>query len=222
MQGNQSQTKPAGGAGRRAQAAGPHATRTARAEEARRADLALARRFLFDWADMQRALPWWVLLMLGGGFALAEACEASGLSAGVGAALARLTHGWPPAALALAMSVGVAALTEVASNVATATMFLPIAAGVATRSGLHPLYMMVPVALACSFAFCLPVATPPNALVFSSGRLRVAEMVRAGLALNAAGLLWASVALNTYGVPLLRIRHMPAWAARVTNATRRL
>ena len=114
---------------------------------------------VLQWREVQDALPWWVILMLGGGFALAEGCRDSGLSRDLGAALAPALRGCSGPVVAFVLSVVVAALTEVASNVATASIFLPIVGSLAVRTGRHPLYFMVPVALACSFAFCLCSST---------------------------------------------------------------
>ncbi len=143
---------------------------------------------LLPWEEAVR-IPWGIVLLFGGGFSLAHAFQVSGLAAWIGARL----HGLgvlPYPLLILMVALLTTFLTELTSNTATATVLLPILAAVA--EGIHqpPLPIMVAAALAASFAFMLPVATPPNAIVFGSGRLRVAHMVRAGLVLNLCGALW--------------------------------
>jgi sodium-dependent dicarboxylate transporter 2/3/5 len=143
--------------------------------------------FLLDWQSALR-VPWEVILLFGGGFALAYGFEQSGLTAWVGARLGALsgTH-W----LLILLSVAAVTifLTEVTSNTATASMLLPIIASLSTGAGVHPFGPMVGAALAASFAFMLPVATPPNAIVYASGQVSIPQMVRAGFWLNLTGIL---------------------------------
>ncbi|KAF0022874.1 hypothetical protein F2P81_024855 [Scophthalmus maximus] len=110
----------------------------------------------------QRKMPWNIVLLLGGGFALAKGSEMTPLQS------------IPPWAICIILCLLVAIFTECASNVATATLFLPILASMSM--GLNPLYVMIPCTLSASFAFMLPVATPPNAIVFSYGLLKVSDM----------------------------------------------
>jgi sodium-dependent dicarboxylate transporter 2/3/5 len=141
---------------------------------------------LLDWPTAA-GIPWDVLILFGGGFALAEGFQQSGLTGWIGDQLGVLeaVH-W----LLLAFSVALLTvfLTEVTSNTATASMLLPIVAGLAAAAGQHPLPPMVATALAASFAFMLPVATPPNAIVFASREITIAEMARAGIWMNLIGL----------------------------------
>jgi len=138
--------------------------------------------FALDW-DWARRLPWHVLLLFGGGLSLAAAISRSGLAEWIGQALSGLDALPAPVVVAL-LSLAIIILTELASNTATAAAFLPIAASMATGMGLNPLVLMVPVAVAASCAFMLPIATPPNAVVYGSGQLTIPQMARAGLALN--------------------------------------
>ena len=142
---------------------------------------------LLDWPTAA-GIPWDVLLLFGGGFALAEGFQQSGLTLWLGEQLGFLeaVH-W----LLLAFSVALLTvfLTEVTSNTATASMLLPIVAGLAAAAGQHPLPPMVATALAASFAFMLPVATPPNAIVFASREITIAQMARAGIWMNLVGLV---------------------------------
>ena len=113
-----------------------------------------------------------------------------------------LLQGIPPVFILLAVTSLIIFLTEVTSNTATAAAFLPLLGPVAVSMDLSPLYLVVPAALAASFAFMLPVATPPNAIVFASGKLQIKDMVKAGLVLNLVGIVAISVA-STYLGPLL-------------------
>ncbi|XP_022451712.1 solute carrier family 13 member 5 isoform X2 [Delphinapterus leucas] len=130
---------------------------------------------LLNWKVAQEKVPWGIVLLLGGGFALAKGCEASGLSEWMGKQMEPL-HAVSPAAITLILSTLIAVLTECTSNVATTTLFLPIFASMSRSIGLNPLYIMIPCTLTSSFAFMLPVATPPNAIVFSYGHLKVSDM----------------------------------------------
>ena len=139
-------------------------------------------RRLLDW-KLARDTPWGVLVLFGGGLSLAAAVENTGLSAWLGAGVGGLSH-WPIGLLVLAIVAGVILLTELTSNTATAATFLPVLGGIAVGLGRDPLLLAVPAALAASGAFMLPVATPPNAIVYGSGAVRIGEMVRAGIWLN--------------------------------------
>jgi len=138
---------------------------------------------LLSWEDCRR-IPWGILLLLGGGFALAKSFEQSGLSHAVGEALSGSLHALPPFAMMLVVVLVVTFMTEITSNTATINVLLPLMFSASVAAGIHPLLLALPASLAVSCAFMLPVATPPNAIVFSSGRLRVGEMARAGLLLN--------------------------------------
>ena len=140
------------------------------------------REWLLDWRTAA-SLPWDVLILFGGGLSLAGAISRSGLADWIGRSLGGL-EGWPVLAVTIAVATVVIFLTELTSNTATAAAFLPVVGSVAVGMGLDPLLLAVPAALAASCAFMLPVATPPNAIVYGTGHLRIPEMARAGLALN--------------------------------------
>ena len=139
---------------------------------------------LLGWDEFKR-VPWDVLILFGGGFALAEALEVSGFSTWAGARMSFL-GGWPPVAMIVVLCIAVTLLSEMASNVATATAMLPIAAALATSIGVHPYMLMLPTVLAASSGFMLPVATAPNTIVYGTGLVRVRAMTRAGLVLDVA------------------------------------
>ena len=140
---------------------------------------------LLTWRYAER-LPWGVLLLFGGGLSLAAAVADSGLAQGIGDALRGL-EAWPVILLVVAVTVVIIFLTELTSNIATAATFLPVVAALAVSLGQDPLLLAVPAVLAASFAFMMPVATPPNAIVFSSGYITIPQMVRAGIWLNIIG-----------------------------------
>lgn len=150
-----------------------------------------------DWQQAQK-LPWGVLLLFGGGLALAAAVQASGLDEYVGNQVGAV--GTLPAILLVVVTAGVVLLlTEVTSNTATAAAFLPVLGGVALGLDLFPLVLLVPAALAATCAFMLPVATPPNAIVFGSGYVTIGQMIRAGVVLNVIGIVLITAAVYFLG-----------------------
>jgi sodium-dependent dicarboxylate transporter 2/3/5 len=143
------------------------------------------RTFLLDWPTTQRA-PWDILVLFGGGLSLAYAIDTSGLAVWIGNGLSFL-HGMPLAVLILGVALLIVCLTELMSNTATAAAFLPIAGSLAIGAEVAPLLVAVPVALAASSAYMLPVATLPNALVFGTGYVPLPQMLRAGALLSVIG-----------------------------------
>lgn len=154
---------------------------------------------LLDEAAFQR-LPWRVLLLFGGGLSLASAIQETGLAAWIGARMEAL-GGWPVWAVVLLVVTVIVLLTELTSNTATAAAFLPVLASMALGLGQNPLLFAVPATLAASCAFMLPVATPPNAIIYGSGEVTLPQMVRAGLWLNLVFALLVTLAAFTL-VPL--------------------
>jgi sodium-dependent dicarboxylate transporter 2/3/5 len=137
---------------------------------------------LMDWKTAHH-LPWDILLLFGGGLALAEGFTSSGLSVWIGANLLP-GSGVPFWIVLLIVIAGINFLTEMTSNVATCSMILPILAALASDNGMNPYLLMGGATIAASCAFMLPVGTPPNAVVFGSGRIRMMDMVKTGFALN--------------------------------------
>ena len=142
---------------------------------------------LLDWKTAA-SIPWGILLLFSGGICLAGAFASTGLSTIIGESLASYA-GWSPWLLILVICLAVTFLTEITSNTATTSLLMPILAAAAIAAGVEPRLIMVPAAISASFAFMLPVATGPNAVVFSSGRLTVGQMAREGLILNLLGAL---------------------------------
>ncbi|KAG8122891.1 hypothetical protein E2320_018360 [Naja naja] len=166
---------------------------------------------LLDWNTVQKKLPWSIVLLLGGGFALANGSDASGLSKWLGNQMTPLQT-IPPWAIAVVLSIVIAIFTECTSNVATATLFLPVFASLSQSIEVNPLYIMIPGTLSASFAFMLPVATPPNAIVFSYGHLHVADMVKTGIVMNIIGVICITLAINTWGRFMFHLDTFPSWA----------
>lgn len=146
---------------------------------------------LMTWHDANR-LPWGVLILFGGGLSLAAAVSSSGLATWLGSSLTPL-GGFGIFVLVVAATGLVIFLTELTSNVATAATFLPVMAAVALELGVSPLLLCIPITLAASCAFMLPVATPPNAIVFASGVLTIPQMVKAGAILNIIGMILLTI-----------------------------
>ncbi|WP_017381680.1 SLC13 family permease [Paenisporosarcina sp. TG-14] len=155
---------------------------------------------LLDWATAVK-LPWGILLLFGGGLAIAAGFTSSGLSDWIGGQLTGL-QGVSVLLVVLVVAALVLFLTEITSNTATASMMFPIMASLAVALSIHPYALLVTAAVAASCAFMLPVATPPNAVVFGSGYLRIADMARAGLALNVFGIFFVGLAVF-YFLPLV-------------------
>ncbi|KAI4874562.1 hypothetical protein NFI96_029038 [Prochilodus magdalenae] len=131
---------------------------------------------LLSWKRVQECVPWNIILLLGGGFAMAKGCEESGLAAWIGGHLQPLAQ-VPPAVAVILITAFIACFTEFASNTATIIIFLPVIAELAIRVKVNPLYFMIPATIGCSYAFMLPVSTPPNSIAFASGHLMVKDMV---------------------------------------------
>ncbi|MGP6175109.1 SLC13 family permease [Corynebacterium sp. A21] len=165
---------------------------------------------LMDWESANK-LPWDVLLLFGGGLSLSSMFSASGLSIWIGE-LAKGLEVLPVFLLIAAVGFIVLFLTEFTSNTATAATFLPILAGVAVGIGLtaggneqNVLLLTIPVALSATCAFMLPVATPPNAIAFGSGYVRIGEMIKGGLWLNLIGLVLVTLATYFLAIPVFNI-----------------
>lgn len=153
--------------------------------------VSLARReFAIDWGTAEK-LPWGVLLLFGGGLAIASAFESTGLAKWIGAHVSGLQVDlW---VLVLVVAAIIIFLTELTSNTAVTATFLPVMGAVAVGLGHDPRWLVIPVAVSASAAFMLPVATPPNAIVFANPDLHVRDMARAGFLLNLFTIAWVTL-----------------------------
>ncbi len=142
--------------------------------------------FVMDW-KATAGLPWGTLLLFGGGLSLAAVISSSGLAVWISEALGGL-KGVAPIVMTLTLVTVIIFLTEVTSNTATAAAFLPLLGALAATQGVPPQMYTIPAAIAASCAFMMPVATPPNTIVFGSGRVPISAMIKAGLVLNVAGM----------------------------------
>ena len=168
---------------------------------------------LLTWEEAED-LPWGVLILFGGGLSLASAISDTGLAAWLGTGVQAL-GGWPILFVLIATVALIVVLTEITSNTATTAAFLPILGAVAIGLGENPFLLIIPAALGASCAFMLPVATPPNAIVYGSGRLTIPQMSRVGIGLNIAFIVLipalAYVLLGlTFGVD---IGTLPDWTS---------
>ena len=155
---------------------------------------------LIDWKDTIN-IPWGIVLLFGGGMALAQGFESSELTTWIGTQLSSITnvHLW---VLLLIIIASVNFLTEITSNLATTAMLLPVLIPFAALADVHPYYLLVGATVAASCAFMLPVATPPNAVVFGSGYLRIGDMVRTGFWLNLLSIFVLTM-ITYFVLPLL-------------------
>jgi sodium-dependent dicarboxylate transporter 2/3/5 len=148
---------------------------------------------LLVWEDC-KSVPWGIILLFGGGLAIAEGFKTSGLAVWIGNQTT-LLNGLSVLLLLLVIVAIVNFLTEITSNLATTSMILPIIASVAEVIDVHPYLLMFGATIAASCAFMLPVATPPNAVVFGSGYLKIRDMMRAGILLNIVSILFIAIYL---------------------------
>ncbi len=173
---------------------------------------------LVDWATVKR-LPWDVLILFGGGLSLAAAVTRTGLDGWIGSVLGGFAEPLPLIGIIVVVALVILILTEFTSNTATAAAFIPLLAALAISLGENPLMLTVPAALAASMAFMLPVATPPNAIVFGSGWVTIPQMARQGLWLNIAAVVVISTLV--YGLLVgffgVTVGLLPDWATGATG-----
>ncbi|MEN8227694.1 MAG: SLC13 family permease [Bacteroidota bacterium] len=167
---------------------------------------------IMEWKTAQK-LPWNIVLLFGGGFALALGFQSSGLAIWFGEQLL-WTKGIHPYLILLAVVALMSFLTELTSNVASTQMLLPVFATLAISSGNNPMLLMIPATLASSLAFMLPTATPPNAIIFGTNRIQISTMVRTGFILNMVGILVVVLITWLIGGDALGIELgiVPEWA----------
>lgn len=171
----------------------------------------LSSRPLLDLQMVSEKLCWNVLVLLGAGFAIAAACKNSGLSTMISGGL-QVLEGVPDYAIVSVICLTTTAVTEILSNTGTATIFLPVLASLAVSTHIHPWYLMIPATISCSFAFMFPVSTPANAIVYSSGRIKMWDMVRTGVGMDIICLAILLIFSNLYGSFYFHFKTFPNWA----------
>lgn len=165
------------------------------------------REFVLNWEWAIR-IPWGIILLFGGGFALAAGFQASGLAQWIGERLAFLS-GMPLIVMIFCICILLTFLTEVTSNTATTTMMMPVLGSMAVAMSIHPYLLMIPATISASCAFMLPVATPPNAIIFGSGYLRIPDMARVGFFLNLIGAIIVTCIVYFLAIPIFKINILP-------------
>ncbi|MEX0703603.1 MAG: SLC13 family permease [Planctomycetales bacterium] len=170
--------------------------------------------YLMDWQSVE-GLPWGILILFGGGLALAGGFQSTELAVWLGERFAAALAGQPAWVLVAGTCLLMTFLTEFTSNVATLNATLPVLIGAAVGLEVDPRLVAIPATIATSCAFMLPIATPPNAIIFGSGKVRVGQMVRAGFALNLLGVVLLTLATFLVLIPQMGISldSFPAWAA---------
>ena len=167
---------------------------------------------LMDWEDAKK-VPWGILLLFGGGLAIAKGFGTSGLSDYVAGLLQTMLGGAEPLVIVISTVGFITGLTEVASNTATISLSLPIMASLAQAIEVHPLLLLIPTTLAASCAFMLPVSTPPNAIVYGSGRVPIMKMVIAGIWLDLLSVVLLTLFVYTLGhLSFDVLGDFPTWA----------
>jgi sodium-dependent dicarboxylate transporter 2/3/5 len=161
-------------------------------------------------------IPWGIVLLFGGGFALATAFSTSGLSEIIGSNLESLTN-IPVFVLILIVCILINFLTELTSNTAVTQMILPILASVSIALGINPLLLMIAATLSASMAFMLPVGTPPNTIVFASKRLKISDMAKTGFTLNMISVVVIAVLVYFIGSIIFDLNTFPGWAKIVSK-----
>lgn len=162
-------------------------------------------------ANVFEQIPWSIILLFGGGFALATAFSSSGLSQFIGNNLKVLAN-IPTFILLLIVCTIINFLTELTSNTATTQMILPILASVSVAIGINPLLLMIAATLSASMAFMMPVGTPPNTIVFASKRLRISDMAKTGFALNLISVIVIALTVYFVGTIIFNLSVFPDWA----------
>lgn len=166
--------------------------------------------FIID-LDVFQRVPWSIILLFGGGFALAQGFSVSGLSELIGKSISGLSF-LSPLILVIIVAFSMNFLTELTSNTATANMILPILASISVAMEINPLLLMIAATLSVSMAFMLPVGTPPNTIVFASGRLKISDMAITGFVLNIIGVVIVTALVYFLGTILFDLSTFPNWA----------
>lgn len=173
---------------------------------------------ILTWSVVEKKVSWGVIILLGGGFAIARASKDSGLSDWLGNELKVFANN-EPWVTNLIFAIIISLATEVTSNTAMATLLLPVMASVGISTGIHPLYLMISATVAVSFAFMLPVATPPNAIVFTTGYITITDMALTGLPMSLYAVVILILAINSWGKASFALDDIPEFFKVNVTAT---
>ncbi|XP_015907635.1 Na(+)/citrate cotransporter isoform X2 [Parasteatoda tepidariorum] len=166
---------------------------------------------LLVWKTAQKKLPWGILLLLGSGFVIADAAKKSHLSSWLSSQLSYLNV-LSPSAIVIILTFMASILTEVISNMSMATIMLPVVSEMAEALHVHPLYLMLPVTIGCSFAMILPVGNPSNAIVFDASSMKTLDMMKPGLVSKFLCCAVELIMIQTLGVAIFNLKTFPEWA----------
>lgn len=172
---------------------------------------------LMEWKTLEK-LPWGILLLFGGGFALAKGFQVTGLSGWIGGGASTLLASQPTWVIVAGVCLTMTFLTEFTTNVATVATMMPVLGAMSVDLGIDPRLIMIPAAVSASCAFMLPIATPPNAIVFGSGKLKISHMAWNGFVLNLIGVVLITATTFLWAIPQLEIstEGLPDWATLET------
>ncbi|XP_046916333.1 Na(+)/citrate cotransporter isoform X2 [Dermatophagoides farinae] len=171
---------------------------------------------LLCWNVVKTKMSWGVIILLGGGFALAYGTEKSGLSSWFSDQLRQVRL--DPIVTMVVLAILSGFITEMASNVATANVILPVA----IQMNINPLRFLIPVTICISFAFMFPVSTPPNAIVFEYLKMNISDMIKPGILMNVMAITIQLISINTLGVWIFDLKHFPEWAITPSPANQTL
>jgi sodium-dependent dicarboxylate transporter 2/3/5 len=158
---------------------------------------------LLNWRSAA-SVPWGVVMIVGGGYAIADSFKQTGLADYLGSALSFISV-YPPIIILVIVITLMIFITEINSNTATANIFLPVLAAMAIAGSINPYLLMIPATFACSFSFMLPSGTGTNAVIFGSNRVTISEMAKCGLGLNFLGIILLTLMMYVYILPILSI-----------------
>jgi len=173
---------------------------------------------LLDWDTVHVKMPWCIILIMGGGLAMAEGMTETGLSSWLGDRFSVFSS-VPIWSLPFIIGSVVAVTTDLASVMASCQIYTPVMADLALSLRLNPYLTLLPTTIAASFAFMLPVATPPAAIAFSYGKLRILDMCKAGIVMNVLGVIAVGIAVNTWGRAIFSLDEFPLWAQAALDAS---
>ncbi|VDD74667.1 unnamed protein product [Mesocestoides corti] len=186
-----------------------------RPDETRAEARARINRPLLPWSVAESKCAWGVIILIGGGFALSRIVTSSGLSTVISGSLTGLSA-LPAFGIVYLLTIMCSFLTEMVSNTATVTILAPIMFELADRVAIHPFCLTLPLVLSTSLAFILPAATPPNAIIYAKGRVKLIDMVKTGIPLNFIAQFVVTACTMTYGAQLFGLHAVPDWAGNST------